>query len=508
MIAAVYAQAPDPGSATSFGAAQNVDSAGTAHMRQDFYDTEGNLDAYREKDVGYGDTLGLTTNDTVSGAPLSAALPPGWVGSSVVSSDREAAAVVLVNYSGGALGTDGLTSADYAGTANPGSDIFCPSVGMRSAEATEITVMNTSGSNISDVSVSFTDRIGAAAGTAKTGESINAYAQKTYELFDSSFALSANFLGAARVQSTGGTPLAVVAVTHWGGGTFAYNCQPTDAAATALYAPKVMRRKPAWLGAWLDSSGVVAVNTAGTQATARVEFYDRDGNASGVFTDTIPAYSAHGYNTEYYGQADHDVIDGLVGTGTAANPNWLGSAVIKSVGSGGEKLVAIVKQGYENDLWAAGYNMLSDADAHTDWFFPLVYRRGFSQPWTDYAGLICQNVTVSSVTPQVTFVDRRATATSCTASTTVCQFTDATSLGQYVSHGYNTRYGGAQTGTWFGDPAAGATGNTLNGNFIGAAFVTASTPIVCIQETWMEEMHDGTAWQPGGDANLNNVYGK
>jgi len=499
MATAVYAQPPDPGTATSYGAVQNVDTGGDAMFRQDFYDTDGNLDAYREKaDVAYGDTMGLTTNDT-SDAPLSATLPTGWVGSSVVSSDREAAAVVLITWTSGSLGNDHVTSADYVGVGSPGSEVFCPSVGMRSGEATELIIQNTSDSEISDVSISFTDRNGNSVGTAKTGESIKAYAQQTYDLFDSSFNLPDFFLGAARVQSTGGTPLAVVAVTHWGGGTFAYNCQPTTAAATTLYAPKVMRRKPSWLGTWLDSSGVVVVNTDGTDATARVEFYDRDGNFSGVFTDTVPAYSARGYNTEYYGNADHSVIDSLIGSGTASYPNWLGSAVIRSVGAGGEKLTAIVKQGYENDLWAAGYNMLTDADASQNWYFPLVYRRGFTKPWTDYAGLICQNVSTSSVAPQVTFVDRRDGATD--------SFTDSTAFGQYVSHGYNTRYGGAQPATWFGDPSSGAIGNNLEDNFIGAAFVTAGANIVCIQETWFEQVYSG-GWINGGDANLNNVYGK
>ena len=504
MAEAVYAQAPDPGSGTSFGAAQNVDNTGAATMRQDFYDQDGNLDAYRQKaNVAYGDTMGLTTNDTAD-APLSAQLPSGWVGSSVVSSDREAAAVVLIQYTGGSIGSDHVTAADYAGVGNPGSDIFCPSVGKISYEATEIVIMNTSTSNISDVSISFKDRNGANAGTAKTNISIKANAQQTFDLFDASFNLPTNFLGSARVQSTGGTALAVVAVTHWGNGslgafgTFAYNCQPTSAAATVLYAPKVQRRKPGWnAGKWFDSTGIVVVNTEGTAASARVEFYDRSGVSSGVFTDTVPAYSARGYNTEYYGNANTAVINGLIGAGTSALPDWQGSVVVRS--TGGQKLVGVVKQGYEQNLWAAGYDMLSDADAKMNWFFPLVYRRGLNKPWTDYAGLICQNVSSGTVAPQVTFKNRTTSETD--------TFTDAAPFGQYVSHGYNTRYGGNQSATWFGNTSSGSIGNNLAGNFLGAAFVTATRNIVCIQETWFEEVSSG-GWVNGGDANLNNVYGK
>ncbi len=510
----VEAQAPNPGSGTSYGAVQNVDSTGAANFRQEFYDQDGNLDAYREKtNVAYGDTMGLTTNQTTD-APLNTELPMGWVGSSVVASDREAAAVVLINYIGGSIGPDGLTSADYSGVLTPGSDNFCPSVGKRNEEDTTIVVMNTSDQQVTDVEISFKDRNGADVGTPMTGITIPAKAQKTFNLFNPAFNLPDRFLGAARVRSPGGTPLAVVAVTHWGPGStafgsFAYNCQSSDAGATVLYAPKVMRRNPNGnpTGQWLDSTGIIVVNTEGTAATARVEFYDRDGNFGGVFTDTIPAFSARGYNTEYVGNADPNVINGLIGTGTTAAPRWLGSAVVKSVT--GQRLVGVVKQAYEIDKWAGGYNMLSDANAGTTWFFPLVYRRGFNRPWTDYVGLICQNVSATPVTPQVQFVDRRATATKCTASTTTCQFTDSTAMAQYVSHGYNTRYGGNQSATWFGDPNTGATGNTLGNNFIGAAYVTAGADIVCIQETWMEEMQDlANTWHTGGDANLNNVYGK
>jgi hypothetical protein len=513
-VIAVFAQAPTPGQGTSYGAVQNVGCTGNARFVQEFYDENGNVDAYREKaDVACGDTMGLTTNQTAD-APLDMELPPGWAGSSVVSSDQEAAAVVLIQWTGGGIGSDGVTTADYVGELNPGDDVFCPSVGKRDNEDSTIVIMNASDSPVTDVSISFKDRNGVDAGTEMTGITIAARAQATFNLYDAAFALPANFLGAARVQSAGGTPLAVVAYTHWGSaggayGTFAYNCAPTAAAATTLYAPKVQRRKPTWNSSqWFDATGIIVVNTEVTPAGVTVNFYDRDGNFSGSFDDTIPAYSARGYNTRYYGNADHAVIDALIGTGTAADPIWQGSAVVTS--NTGEKIVGVVKQGYDTDLWAGGYNMLSDADAAQTWSFPLVYRRGFNKPWTDYVGFVCQNVSSSDIAPEVTYVDRRATAPKCTATTTSCSFTDANPFGQYVSHGYNTRYGGAQAASWFGLTSGGGagTGNTLHDNFIGAASASISSgSMVCIQETWAEEVYaDG--WVNGGDANLNNAYGQ
>jgi hypothetical protein len=161
----------------------------------------------------------------------------------------------------------------------------------------------------------------------------------------------------------------------------------------------------------------------------------------------------------------------------------------------------VVKQGYDTDLWAGGYNMLSDADAAQTWSFPLIYRRGFNKPWTDYIGVVCQNVSAGNIAPELDFVDRRATATSCTASTTDCTFTDAVPFGQYVSHGYNTRYGGAQAASWFD--------TNFSANFIGAATAgVTSGSMVCIQETWAEEIYSGGVWVNGGDANLNNAYGQ
>jgi len=497
---AVYAQAPSPGAGTSYGAVQNV-GTGLATFRQEFYDAAGNMDAYREKaGVAVGDTMGLTTNQTTD-APLNVELPAGWVGSSVVSSDQEAAAVVLIQWTGGSIGADGVTTADYVGEMNPGSDIFCPSVGMRSIEDSTIVVMNTSAAEVSDVSISFKDRTGADVGTPMTGITIPANSQKTFNLYNAAFALPTDFLGAARVQSAGGTPLAVVATTHWGSaggayGTFAYNCASTSAAATKIYAPKVQRR--IFGTSWFDASGIIVVNTEGTDATVEVSFFDRSGVASGSFEDTVPAYSARGYNTRYYGNADHAVIDGLIGSGTAAAPNWQGSAVVESLT--GENIVGVVKQGYDTDLWAGGYNMLSDADAAQTWSFPLVYRRGFNKPWTDYVGIVCQNVSSGDVAPELSFVDRRATATSCTAASP-CVVTDATPFGENITHGYNTRYGGQVASTWFAD--------NFDANFIGAATASISSgSMVCIQETWAEEVYAGGVWIDGGDANLNNSYGQ
>jgi hypothetical protein len=501
MASTAVAQAPSPGSGTSYGAVQNVGTA-LATFRQDFYDEAGNMDAWREKtNVAVGDTMGLTTNQTTD-APLNVELPAGWVGSSVVSSDQEAAAVVLIQWANGQIGTDGVTTADYVGEMNPGSDIFCPSVGKRSNEDTTIVVMNTSDAAINDVSISFKDRDGNDVGTPMSNIAIPAKSQKTFNLYNAAFALPADFLGAARVQSAGGTPLAVVANTHWGGaggayGTFAYNCAPTSAAATKLYAPKIQRRIIG--GSWFDASGIVVVNTESTPATVEVSFFDRTGAASGTFTDTVPGFSARGYNTRYYGNAPAAVIDAMIGSGTAAAPFWQGSATVESLT--GQEIVGVVKQGYDTSLWAGGYNMLSDADAAQTWSFPLVYRRSFGGPWVDYIGVICQNVAADNIAPKLSFIDRRATATKCTPSTTTCEFTDATPYGQYITHGFNTRYGGNVVDTWFS--------TNMDADFLGAATASiTSGSMVCIQETWAERVYVNNTWLNGGDANLNNSYGQ
>jgi len=498
IVSAGYAQAPDPGQATSFGAVQNV-GTGPADFRQDFYGSDGTLVAFREQaGVAQGDSMGLTPNDNVDGAPLNVEVPAGFKGSSVVSSNETAAAVVLIQWSGGQIG-DGVTTADYVGEVNPGDDIFCPSVGNLANEDSTIVVMNTSDAAVDDVVISFKDRDGADAGTPITGVNIPAYSQKEFNLVEDA-TLPAGFLGAARVESAGGTPLAVVAVTHWGGaagayGSFAYNCAPTDAAATTVYAPKVQRR--VFGGSWFDASGIVVVNTEDTDATVEVGFYDRAGTVSGTFTDTVPAFSARGYNTRYVGNADADVIEGMIGDGTTDEPNWQGSAVVESLT--GHKIVGVVKQGYDTQFWAAGYNMLSDADAAQEWSFPLVYRRGFSKPWTDYAGLICQNVSDVDIEPELSFVAR--SGDQCTADDP-CKFTDPAPYGEFITHGFNTRYGGGIGADWF---------ETSMGEiqFLGAATASiASGQMVCIQETWAEEIFVDGAFVDGGDANLNNAYGQ
>jgi hypothetical protein len=501
VVSMTYAQAPDPGQATMFGAVQNVGTE-PATFKQDFYSRGETLVlvASREQaNVAVGDSMGLTPHDNVTGAPLNFELPPGWIGSSVVSSSQPSAAVVLTQWVHSQIG-DGVTSADYVGEGGPGSDIFCPSVGKRNNEESTLVVMNASDSTIDDVSISFKDRDGNEVGIPMTDISIPAYSQKEFNLFAPVFDLPYYFLGAARVQSASGKPLAVVAITHWGSaegayGTFSYNCATTGASATRIYAPKVQRR--ILFGGWFDASGVVVVNTEGADATVKVSYYDRAGNDSGTFTDTVPAYSARGYNTRYYGNADESVIDAMIGIGTVDEPNWQGSAVVESLT--GQKIVGLVKQGYDTQLWAGGYNMLSDVDAARNWSFPLVYRRGFNGPWTDYVGIICQNVSDVSIAPTIAFVDRRP-VDKCTAAQP-CKFTDEEPYTQYITHGFNTRYGGAVAGAWFADE--------MEDNFLGAATatITGEGKMVCIQETWAEEVYSDGVWIMGGDANLNNAYG-
>jgi hypothetical protein len=122
--------------------------------------------------------------------------------------------------------------------------------------------------------------------------------------------------------------------------------------------------------------------------------------------------------------------------------------------------------------------------------------------WVDYIGVICQNVSAVPVAPVVTFVNRKTGETSI--------FTDTTPIAPFASHGYNTRYGGNQEATWFGDPNDGSSGNNLAGDFLGSVHVSGADDLACVQETWAERIYDfGTSvWVEGADANINNLYGK
>jgi hypothetical protein len=479
---------PTPGTAESFGAVQNT-SGVLANVSIDYYDTAGAIKATRTVTVFPKATQGLSPR-LLDGTAQ--ALPPGWVGSAIVSSDQEVVAISYINWTGGstALSPDGKTSADYNGISAPSPSILFPFISNADNEASTLVVQN-AGTAAGPAFVTYYDRSGVKLASSTTA-SIPAGAQATVQVANAA-GLPANLLGAAVVTST--NPLAGVGIGHWAVsfGSYGYDAEPTTGGTSTLYFPKVIRRAvdklaaPADCGAhpggWDASSGIVVQNTSTTAAAAvTLHFYDRLGNeiTAALITDSIPAFSSHGYNTHYLGNAPAAQINAL-------GCNFLGSVKVEATGA---TVVGILKDAWENEKWASAYNGVAGTVAGTSLYFPYFYHTtnnyatapSPSNPWAQWTGVIVQNVDTTPLSVWVNILDR--------AGNTVISVKDPVQLAPGVAHGYNSQYDGSIPGSTFA---------TLPWNFGGGAYITSTGKIVGAMTTWN---------MFGGDANETLGFSK
>ncbi|MBC8255034.1 MAG: hypothetical protein H8E35_13555 [Ardenticatenia bacterium] len=412
-FAVVSAAPPNPGSGESFISVQNLDPVDNVNIHAEYYNAATGI-VDKTKDV-----WGVAPFATAGFAPrLIPDFPDNWMGSVVISADKEVAAVSSLVFTGGAIGGDGNTMGAYTSIPEGSTAVYLPSVGKRDREATWISVQNAD-VDPADVRIRFFDRDGVEIVAAVQDFTLQPGVQRTVKLFDIG-GLPTNFLGAAYITS--GKKVAAVATTHTGYDSDIVN--GIVSGATKLYYPLIRRRQMG--GGWHDYSGIVVQNfDTAASAEVHVYFYDRDGILKADFTDTIPALSSHGYNTRYVGNADPTEIDKL-------GLSYLGSAVVEC--TNGKLIGGIVK--YENPRYAlsAAYN--AESAGRNNLFVPLACRRQFTPGvWYDSTGIIVQNLdAAASASVHVEFYDRA------TPPTKVAEFNDT--IPANSSHGYNTRYYG------------------------------------------------------------------
>jgi len=523
------AQPPNPGTGTSFGRVMNVGSGPAAVVVQ-YIDGNGNVAATRN--VSSLAQYGATTISPSAG-DVTPALPSGWSGSVIASSDQPLVGLTYINWTGGGGGNgfcqgatnlcgDGMHSADYNATTAPSDNLFFPSVARRPEEAGKVYVQNTNppGGASATAYYYFYDRNGAAFSGNPVIRTIPAGAQVTLDLFD----LTANpelnnpyftnapgtgWLGSIYVTAT--QPIAGAAIHTWFYGSFGYTGKPRSAAGTNILFPKVVRRCLVGQGCanaasatepnFTDSTGVVCANTSETQpASITITFTNRAGTVESTYSDTIAPLSSKGYNTRFGGNlpaAQRDLIRGLDQTppGTTNTPNFLGSAQVTS----NQPLICIAKQIYDKDSAAInvgdpdavsrqslGYNGINLSDAKTEIFLPIAWRIN-NQPtcgfWR-YTGLIVQNAGTSNATVTVTAYT--------TAGAIVNTYNDPTPLTPLTPRGYNTRFGAYST----------AVGSVLGPNFDGVLRLTSTQPLVAVAESW-QNCDSGSS--PMTDSNITEL---
>ena len=516
------AQPPNPGTGTSFGRVMNVGSGPAAVVVQ-YIDDNGNVAATRN--VSSLAQYGATTISPSAG-DVTPALPSGWTGAVIASSDQPLVGLTYINWTGGGGGygfqqdatglvADDKHSADYNATTTPSDNLFFPSVARRNNEAGKLYVQNANppGGASATAYFYFYDRFGTPFSGNPVLRTIPAGAQVTMDMFTApelTGSFFTDFLGSVYVTAT--QPIAGAAIHTWFYGSFGYTGKPRSAAGTNILFPKVVRRCLSGQGCvdaaslteqnFTDSTGIVCANTSETQpASITITFTNRAGTVESTYSDTIAPLSSKGYNTRFGGAlsiAARDNIRGLDLGGTSSTPAFVGSAQVTS----NQPLICIAKQIYDKDSAAIptgsppsedpktrqslGYNGINLSDAKTEIFLPIAWRIN-NQPTCNfwrYTGLIVQNAGTSNATVTVTAYT--------TAGAIVNTYNDPTPLTPLTPRGYNTRFGAYST----------AVGSALGPNFDGVLRLTSTQPLVAVAESW-QNCDSGS--NPMTDSNITEL---
>lgn len=450
---------------------QNLDTANAANVVAEYVDANGNVAARvptaNFRSIPAGSAAGFPAADS--------GLPAGFEGSAIVSGDRALGAFVQMFFQGGNIGT---TLGAYEAFTQGAQRLYFPSLFSRPGKQVSSITVQSAESPSTTLETVFTIRFFNRDGAevkVLTGQTIKKGTQRTYPLVDENLPANApdGFIGSAIVEST--SPLAGVAVTHWIEGYSASYSALTGGGTTA-YLPSVTRRLPQ--GQFVQFTGVNVQNLdTANAANVTVNWYNRAGALLHSFTDSIPASSAKGYNTQF--PANTPNADALFqALGTDLN----GSVVIES----NREIVAIA-----NLQWTAlsgpglaGTAYASAPGGTAEIFIPGTFRRAAGGTnWLQYTGAIVQNVGASACNNfNVRWFDRDGNQ--------LLSYND--SLAPNISHGYNTR---EQSDLQpLGDPVA------LGNDFRGSVVINApGCSLIAIHNTLFPE------W---GESSTYNAFGR
>ena len=302
-----------------------------------------------------------------------------------------------------------------------------------------------------DVWMTYRDVDGNVMGASPYTEVVEADSQESYDLHDPSLnpniptGLPETWYGSLQVTST--QKIAAVMVVHWVFGyTAAYNgIVPGD--DTEIVFPAVNRRN---YGSWAGQSdwqGLTVQNINDSEVVVWLSFYALgESDPKLAFSDTIPAYSSHGYNTRY-----NEALYGFDALGDA----FLGTATVTSTMpiAGISGLVRAASGGL-----AGGYQAVPAGSDRL--VFPVAYRVKSGTTWLNESALAVSNLDgASEVTITLKFMNSDGTVG--------VQFDDTIPAASL--HAYNTRYGG-------NTPSGAATFDPLGDSWAGTIIVTTEDP--------------------------------
>lgn len=248
------------------------------------------------------------------------------------------------------------------------------------------------------------------------------------------FGVGDNWAGGAELAAT--EPLAAIVNMFWDGTTGTAAAAATyngvDAPATEVYLAGLAKSAT-------RQTRVSVQNTENTAATVALNFFNRDGTATGTLNDTIPAKAEKTYVLDTVSQANFSATGGN------------GSLYITS----STKIAAMAS--IHAPEWAAAYSGASTGDS-TIWV-PGVFRRVVGTTWQLFSAITVQNLgsTTADITVELIGVPGKASTS----------WTDT--IPAKASYGINTRSVGQM------DPTKWATAmNALGNTWQGSAKITCT----------------------------------
>lgn len=402
------AQTPDGNYFADFQVV-NLSATDAATISLDFYNQAGTLVA------SVPDTIAADSSTTYS--PLPAAVPAGFNGSVVISSNQPVAAISNVKSNGGDYGSS------YSSLAGGSNTVSLPLINRNFFGIdTWFNVQNT-GSSATTVTVSYSD-----APTCDQTATIQPNAATTFDQ-DGHTCLGDNYNGAATITTDeGGDEVAAVVMQVFGGGLLAYN--GFAAGDTSPVIPLVTNN------VFGIMTGIQLQNQGGTATNVEVTYVASDGTDC-TESASIPAGGAETFSINVFGPGAGNTTSNCI-----EGEYWIGSASVTS-NSASQPLVGIVNQTNFNIGGSSSYGAFSPSAATGTIVMPLLM-----DAFNIWTGWSVMNVGAADT------VD-------CTYSGTA--ITVSFSLGTNEAQDVQNINGGT------GDP-----GQTLPANYIGSGTCTAA----------------------------------
>lgn len=266
-------------------------------------------------------------------------LGASFLGSQVVSSDRQIVAVVV---------NAGSTSHDvYEGSNEGATEMFLPSVHWRAAQYTLSGIQNIDPAVTATVVISYFKQDG----SLLTSMTVPVPPNTSVHQDARSFVTDPAGVGAMKATSLNGQRITAAAINTLFDETYSYRGFMPTQGATKIFLPS-MHRNPGG-----QFSHTLVQNMTNSSNNVRISYYRQDGTPAGVFTRLIPASGAYTFHT---GSGPEDPV----GLGN------VGSAIVESLDA--RNLVAVVVETV--GAYAYAYDGQIQADAAQTMLFPSAHR--------------------------------------------------------------------------------------------------------------------------------------